>query len=125
MRRNLSRDPTGTRISRSSRPSWQCAPPTVLKPKAAGPLGDMHDGRLSGRRLQQTLLLVLCGREVIHRVRCHVDLNGIADAVELVIGDRNNVATEAQETADLKPDGGLAARQHDYALNFAKVGPVR
>src|SRR5262249_13759327 len=124
MRRNLSRDPTGTRISRLSRPSWQCAPPTVLKPKAAGPLGDRQDGRRSGR-LQHTLLLVVCRRELSPRFQCHVDLNGGADAVELVIGDCNNVATEAQETADLKPDGGLAARQHDYALNFAKVGPVR
>jgi hypothetical protein len=35
------------------------------------------------------------------------------------------VAAEAEKAADLYSDGGLAAGLRHYALNSAKVGPVR
>src|SRR5262245_30103473 len=58
-------------------------------------------------------------------VRCHVDLNRVADAVELPIREGDHVAAETEKAAYLHPDGGLAARVRDYAVNRAKVGPIR
>ena len=63
-------------------------------------------------------------RQVIDLVRCHVDLNGIADAVELPIGNLDEVAADPKKASNFHTDTDLSAGPLD-ALNGAKVVAIR
>jgi hypothetical protein len=79
----------------------------------------------AGRSLCNELALLLGFWQFIDFVRCHVDQNGVADAVKLPAGDGDHVATETEKAAYLYSDGGFAVGLGHYTLNSAKVGPVR
>ena len=77
----------------------------------------MEDGRRSGRRLARRLLLLLRLWQFVDLVRCHVDLNSVADAVELIIGDANHVGAETEKATDFDSDGDFAAGPGHYAVH--------
>jgi hypothetical protein len=70
------------------------------------------------------LLPLYCPWQLIDLVSCHVDLDAIADAVELVIGDCNHVTAEAEKSTDFDSDGDFAPRSGHHTMDGAKIGPV-
>jgi hypothetical protein len=62
--------------------------------------------------------------QFIEFVRCHIHLNGIADVVEFIIGDRDHVAIQTENATDFDRDGDFAARSGQHAMNRAKAASV-
>src|SRR6516225_6970538 len=80
----------------------------------------------AGRRVAINLTLLLGLRQIMDLVRCHVDLHGVADAVELPVGNDDHVAAETEEATDFDSDrGDFPAALHCHAVNGSKVGPIR
>ena len=62
--------------------------------------------------------------QFIEFVGCHIHLNGIADVVELIIGDRDHVAIQTENATDFDRDGDFAAESGQHAMDRAKVASV-
>ena len=62
--------------------------------------------------------------QFIEFVGCHIHLNGIADVVELIIGDRDHVAIQTENATDFDRDGDFAAESGQHAMDRTKVASV-